>query len=113
MHSVLAVAVLASISHISPFTQVSMQEGVEELELEPQPWAAPSTKPATKRDLTTRLFSVIVITLAPWGTLLKGGDRITEFRAASISICDRYRTAPSTNARRYVRNRPPREIPTR
>jgi hypothetical protein len=93
------VAVLASTSHIATFTQASMQEGVEDPDPDdPHPWAAPSTKPVTKRDLTTRLFIVLVITLAPLGGWLKGRHRITDFRAAGNSMCDRWRTAPSTNS---------------
>jgi hypothetical protein len=66
------VVVLASASHISPFTQASMHDGAEEPE-DPQPWAAPSAKPNTKRDLTTRLLNVVVITLAPWGLFERPG----------------------------------------
>jgi hypothetical protein len=65
VQSASAEAVLASIPHINPRTQASMQEGAEELE-PPHPWAVTSTKPIIKRDLTTALFNVLVITLAPW-----------------------------------------------
>jgi hypothetical protein len=84
LQAVVAVAVLASAWHISSLMQTSLQDGVDELDDDPQPCRPTSARPATKIDFITEFASVLDITLAP-GPWVGKLDRNTYRLAAHIS----------------------------
>jgi hypothetical protein len=79
LQSVVAVAVLASAWHIASLMQISLQDGVDELEPPPHPCTTPTRKPTLKIALAIDIILLFGITRALLVGWLKGPEAITGY----------------------------------